>query len=118
MIACGLIFAPSAASSQELTTDEGRLILGQLYELRSARTELEAYREHVERDAELDIRERENADRALDLERRATIIAERERDLEKDRAETYRALYESVTTGRSWKCKVAKVFTLGLAQCR
>ena len=118
MLACGLISAPSVASSQELTPDEGRLILGQLYELKSARTELEAYREHVERDALLDIRERDNAARALELERRATSIAEQERDLERDRAETNRALYESVTKGRSWQCKVAKVFTLGLARCR
>ena len=115
---CGLISAPSVANSQELTPDEGRLILGQLYELRSARIEIEAYREHVERDAVLDTRERENAGRALELERRATTIAERERDLERDRAETYRALYESVAAGRSWQCKVAKVFTLGLARCR
>lgn len=90
MIACGLIFGLSVASSQELTPDEGRLILGQLYELRSARAELEVYREH----------------------------AERERDLERDRTETYRALYDSVTRGRSWQCTLAKVVTLGMARCR
>jgi hypothetical protein len=80
--------AQSQLISPPLNDGEKRQILGQLYELHSCRDEVRAYRDYVSRDTEQNSREKTNADRALDLERQATALAQRERDLERDRANT------------------------------
>lgn len=117
MIACGQNYALSQNNSPP-TPDEGRRILGQLYELQSCRSESGAYQEYVERDKEQDAREKANYERSLELEKRATALAEKERDLEREKAETYKGMFEAVTKkGIGLGCVMKKVFTLGLGRC-
>jgi Na+-translocating ferredoxin:NAD+ oxidoreductase RnfC subunit len=100
-----------------LTNGEKRQIISQLYELQAARSELAAFTDFVAREKDQDARERTNSDRALELERLATQLAQQERDLAKEKAATFEALYKAATHKRSLGCTLAKVFTLGLARC-
>jgi len=72
----------------------------------------------VSRESEQDAREKANSERALDLEKQATAIARRERDLAIDKANTFEQLYRSVTKKPGIGCRLAKIFTLGLARCQ
>jgi hypothetical protein len=116
-IACGTTYAQSPANSP-LTPDEGRQVLGQLLELGSCREESAELARHFERDRELDTRERESWERAVELERRATGLAERERDLAREQAELYEQIYRSLTTGSGIGCRILRVITLGIHRCR
>jgi hypothetical protein len=115
-IACGTTYAQSPGNSP-LTPDEGRQVLGQLLELRSCREESAELARHIERDRELDTRERESWERALEIERRATALAERARDLAREKAELYEQLYRSVTKGPGIGCRLLRVITLGIRRC-
>jgi hypothetical protein len=116
-----LILMPRFGRSQEnspLSPEEKRQILGQLFELRSCRDETRAYEQYVARDREQDAREKANLERSLELERQATALAQKERDIERDRAETYEKLYRSLTKGPGIGCILKRVFTLGIHRCR
>jgi hypothetical protein len=65
----------------------------------------------------LDVQEKANADRALELEKQATALAQRERDIERDRANTFESLYRSVTKKPGIGCRVARALTLGIVRC-
>ncbi len=117
MIACGTTYAQSPANSP-LTPDEGRQVLGQLLELGNCREESAELTQHIDRDRELDARDRATWDRALELERRATGLAEQERDLALARAAFYEDLYRGVTRGPSIGCRILRVITLGIHRCR
>ena len=125
MIASGMIFAPRPAICQEipdnsepLTPDEGRLILGQLYELQTRRAEVETLREYIARDREQDELERVNFARSIDIEREATRIATAERDLMREKADMYETLYRAITAKPSLTCRIARVVTIGIYRCR
>lgn len=62
-------------------------------------------------------RERELAVRELDTERQRTDIANQRADVERTRAEFYENAFKTVSKGTSMKCKLARVFTLGLTRC-
>ncbi len=111
---------PSALCQQNspLTDDEKRRILGQLFELESCREECHAYEEYVARDREQDAREKENCERALELERQATALAEKERDLAQEKAALYEDLYRSLKREPGIGCWLKRIFTLGIARCR
>ena len=100
-----------------LTTDEGRRILGQLYELGSLREEVRTYQVHISRDAELDARETAAHERALELERKATAIAERQRELEAEKAKLYEDFYRAVTKKAGVGCRILRALTLGIHRC-
>lgn len=70
----------------------------------------------VDREA-LSQRERELSVRELDTERQRTDIANQRADVEHTRAEFYKNAFKTVSKGTSMKCKLARVFTLGLAKC-
>lgn len=110
---------PSALPQQgSLTPDEKHRLLRQLngYEACLAgNAELKALRE---REAAMDERERAQAARDLEIERKATALANERGDLYKQQMEFYRTALESVTRGPSAWCRVKKIFTLGLARCR
>lgn len=53
----------------------------------------------------------------LEIERQKTALAERQIQVEKERAEFYKLAMEELTKGRSFGCTLAKIFTLGLARC-
>jgi len=100
------------------TTEEERLILEQLYELRRARVEIVELKEYIARDAEVDIQERENAARALELEKQTTDLARLETELYKDKANIYETLYRAVTAKPSLGCRIARVVTIGIYRCQ
>ena len=117
MIGCGTPFAQSQENSP-LTPEERRTILFQLYELRSCRAEVEALEAYIERDTEQDAREKANYERALELERQATRLTERERDLALEKAGLYEQLYRGLAKKPGFWCRISQVFTLGIARCR
>ena len=97
---------------------EERQILDQLYELRRARSEIVELRDYIQRDAEIDERERVTAARALELEREATRLAGLERDIMQEKAGLYESLYRAITAKPSLGCRVARVLTIGIHRCR
>ena len=114
-------FAECQQSSQQpqppLNETEKRLVLGQLLELKSCRQETAAYKDYLSRETELVTKERVNYERALDLEKQATALAQKERDLAQDKENFYEQAYRTVTKKPGKLCQVVKVITLGLAQC-
>ena len=125
MIVSGLIFAPLPVNSQEipdnaepLTPNEGRLILGQLYELQTRRAEVETLRAYIERDREQDERERKLVDIQLDNINEKLNLVYIQLDIANERAKLYESLYRAVTAKPSFGCRVAKVVTIGLYRCR
>ena len=117
MIACGMISGWSQDNSP-LTPDEGRQILGQLLELESCREGSAEMARYIERDRELDARDRATWERALELERRATGLAEQERDLAREQAALYENLYRGMTRGPGIGCRILRVLTLGIHRCQ
>lgn len=108
-----------------LTVEEKRLILGQLFELESYRKALAAYQELQEQKDRAHEQEREYWNRALEVERdaaalieREKVIVERERDLALERAKFYEDAYLSLTKKGGFGCVMKKIFTLGIASCR
>lgn len=119
-----LLFAtPWPSFAQErgpLTELEKREVLARLHELRIARAELEVLHDYVDKDEAQDKRERELAARELANEKRATALAERERDLEKTRADQLDALLKAASkkpsaVGRAlkWGLPAAAIAGLG-----
>lgn len=62
-------------------------------------------------------RERAIAARELETEKQRTGIAEEKVLIEKTRGDFYENAFKTVTKKTSSWCKVAQVFTLGLARC-
>jgi hypothetical protein len=112
----GTNFAASQTNSP-LNPNEGRQILGQLLELRSVRDEVTKLDAYIARDKEADEREKELAARALALEKKATEIAEAERDLAREKAELYEGLYKAIAKGPSVGCRIARALTVGIYRC-
>jgi hypothetical protein len=71
----------------------------------------------IERDRDQDAREKLNWDRAVELERQATALAQRERDLAIEKANLYEQLYRSVTKKPGIGCRILRVITIGLYPC-
>lgn len=116
-----LLFGGTFGLSQDnspLTPDEGRQVLGQLLELGSCRAETRELTGYVSRDREQDAREKATWERALELERRATGLAEGERDLARERAELFEGLYRGRDRGPGIGCRILRVITLGIHRCR
>lgn len=110
--------ALSQQSSPPLSESEKRQILRQLLELESARAQILTYEQFVAREAVQDERVRANAARALDLEKQATSLAEKERDLAQEKADLYKQLWQAATKKKGGiGCTLKKIFTLGLARC-
>jgi len=112
------LFGQSQQTSQPpLDPGEKRQILLQLYELQSCRGQVTTYEEYAGREKEQVERERANWQRALDLEKQAIQLAQRERDLQADRAAFYEQAYKSVTKRPGLGCRVLAVVTLGMHRC-
>jgi hypothetical protein len=109
--------AQSPQNSPPLNDEEKRVILGQLFELRSCREQVETYEQFVEREAEQDAKEKANTDRALELEKRATELMTRERDLAIEKATLYEGLYRSVSKKPGIGCRIWRVVSFGIARC-
>ena len=116
-----LISTPLCGQSQQtsppLDPGEKRQILLQLYELQSCRGQVASYEEYAGREKEQVERERANWQRALDLEKQATQLAERERDLQAERAAFYEQAFKSVTKRPGLGCRILAAVTLGMHRC-
>ena len=107
-----------AGGSEPLTIDEGRLILGQLYELKSRRQEVETLRKYIDRDAEQDNRERELVHIQTALMNEKLDLVHKSAELQRERADLYETLYRAITAKPSLGCRIAKALTVGLYRCR
>lgn len=102
----------SQENSNPLTSEEKRVILMQLYELRSCRESVSAYEQYVGRDKEQDARERQNYERSLELEQEATRLAT-------EKTQFYKDAYLTLTKKPGWWCSWGRwVFALGIPKCR
>jgi hypothetical protein len=86
-------------------------------ELKSCRESIKTYDSYVTRDAEQDFREKANYERAMELEKQATALMQKERDLAQEKASIYEQLYRSATKKPGIGCRLARIFTLGIARC-
>ena len=117
MMPCACSFGDWQLPPQPLTELERREILHRLVELESLRAEVAVYKSYIEREAALAKKEQSNSDEAIRLAGEATKLAQRETQLEKERADFYENAYKTIAKGRSKKCTILKIFTLGLARC-
>lgn len=104
-------------SPPPLNPAEKRQILLQLYELQSCRGQVVSYEEYAGREKEQAERECANWQRALDLEKQATQLAQRERDLQAERAAFYEQAFKSVTKRPGLACRILAAVTLGVHRC-
>ena len=119
-----LISTPLFAQSQQpspaappLSSEEKRRILAQLYELQSCRSEVASYEDFVNREREQDAQERANWQRAVELEKQATALAQKERDLALEKAAFCEAQFKSLTKKPGLGCRVLAAITLGVHRC-
>lgn len=111
------LFGQSPQNSLPLSPEEKRRVLIQLLELRSCREQVATYDSYVQRDLEADVRDKALSTRELEVERKATALAEKERDLALDQAGYYKAAYEALKKKPGAGCWVARIFTLGIHRC-
>lgn len=104
--------------SAQLNEAEKRRILAQLYELQSARQTLVLYSDYIKRLDDQAKREQDLCVRTVDLEKKATALAEKERDLYKDQANTWQQMYKVATKKPGWTCILKRIVTLGLGRCK
>jgi len=86
-------------------------VIYRLEELKVRREQIKMFEAIIARDSVQD--EREKA-----LNEKQVVMLTDERDLYKDKAESYKKALDDMMKGRSVGCWVAKIFTLGLARCR
>jgi hypothetical protein len=85
--------------------------------LKASRATVKILEQFISREAEQDIKEKENTDRALSLEKQATELAYKERDLYKDKAITYEQLYRALTKKPGFGCWLKRIFSFGIVRC-
>jgi len=117
LLPCNLLAQTQQQLQSPLNETEKRLVLGQLLELKSCRQETAAYKDFIARESDLSAKERANYDRALDLEKQATALAQKERDLAQDKANFYEQAYHTATKKPGIGCQIVKALTLGIARC-
>jgi hypothetical protein len=109
---------PANPPTTPLSYPEKQEVLKQLIKVPELETQVKALNGYVQDQDSLHQKEKANSDQALELEKKATELAQKERDLAKDQATFYKDLYQSVTKKTSLKCKIARVLTLGIYRCK
>ena len=106
------ILAPAQDVTVPVTIDERdkRQIIERLEELKIRRQQVQMLQSIIDRDAQQDQREKELNDKQI-------ALISQERDIYREEAAKYKKAFEDATRGRSKKCWVAKVLTIGLARC-
>jgi L-fucose isomerase-like protein len=108
------VWFPAIGLAQDVivTIDEHdkKEIIERLEELKVRREQVKMLQAIIERDQQQDQREQE-------LNAKQVALLTQERDLYKEEATRYQKAWEDATRGRSKKCWVAKVFTVGIARC-
>jgi hypothetical protein len=115
-----IVFGTISGWSQDnspLTPDEGRQILGQLLELNSCRNETKEYEAFIEREKDQDAREKELYDKELKLWGDRLELKQKELDLETEKKEFYKDMYDELTRKKGVKCFFKKLFTLWRSSC-
>lgn len=111
--------AQNSVPQKPLNDDEKRLILIQLIELEQTRAKVSAYEDWIKKEQELYDREKAVWQQTVDNEKRATEVANKERDLALEQAKFYKDAFESVTKKRgSVGCTIAKILTIGIYRCK
>lgn len=108
---------PTKSNSAPLTPDELREGILRIEQGILAAKEADLLRKSMADRDTLSQRERVVADRELDLEKQRTQLAQQTAAVEKSRGDFYENAFKAVTKKTSFGCKVARVFTLGLAKC-
>lgn len=113
------IFAQEAPRqpAAPLTEAERREVLDRLYELRVTKAELSVLNDHLEKRDALDAREKAAWERSIEIEKKATALAERERDLEKARGDFLNEQLKAATKGRSVGCTILKLLPPWIWRC-
>lgn len=115
---CAQSLQSSPPQAGPLSSEEKRLILQQLVELRAARAQIATYEEFIARDREQDKKEQELATRALELERKATTNAEARATLNQEKADMYKSLLEaSNKRGCGIGGRILWILTVGQRRC-
>lgn len=102
---------------QPLTEPERREILHRLVQLESALAENRVFAAYIERETALAKKEQANSDEGIRLAGEATRLAQRETELERERADFYENAYKTLSKGRTKKCTLLKILTIGIARC-
>jgi len=112
---------PSTASWSQspssLTADELRITADHLSELKTARLRIQTLTTYIEQLQALESRASAVSQQELEVERRLRGIAEKERDVEKMRADQLEVALKLALHRPSIGCQILRVFTLGLARC-
>lgn len=115
---CWPSYGQVPTNEQPFTPDEEREILLRLFELGEFRVRLNLAVDQLERERELGDRERAVAAREIEAQKALNAAIERERDLERDKARTYKDLFDAATKKRNGiGCQLKRIFTFGLARC-
>jgi hypothetical protein len=105
-------------SKTPLSIEDEREVLRQLIQLESERMTRRLLEEQLQKEHALEERERSAAARELEAQKALTTAAEQGRGLERDRAETYKGLYQEVKKKPGGLgCRVKQILTLGLGRC-
>lgn len=113
-----LILPQPVTAEDQLTEQDRRQILYRLGELRLLREKLALQEAFIERDAEMDQRERDLAARQLSVEKDARQVAEQQRDMYKEQAKTFEQAYEALRKKPAgFGCVMKRIFSLGIARC-
>lgn len=110
--------APLAYAQEPLNEQDKREILLRLKELELERQKNKFLTEYVEFSKEQSAREKELADKQLALKQQELDLANKEIAVWKEKSTTFEEAYKLATKGRSVKCTIAKIFTLGIVRCR
>ena len=104
--------------AQEPLNDlEKREILVRLQELGIQREKVASLEAYIDREQDVDARERELVARGMELKQKEIELAHQETELWKQKAGAFEHAFKVATAGRSGRCKVLKIFTLGIARC-
>jgi hypothetical protein len=100
-----------------LAENESRLVLGQLEELNIRRNEVISYNKLIEEDKLLDKQKEENFTFQLETEKLNVKIVKEELKLMEEKMLFFENSYNTCSKGRSKKCWVVKILTLGMGKC-
>jgi hypothetical protein len=101
-----------------LVDAEKRVVIVQLIKTASLAIQVAAYQDFVQKEQVQHDQEQLGNAKALEIEKQATSLAQKERDLQKERADMYEQLYKSVTKKPGVGCWIWRILTLGIHNCR
>jgi hypothetical protein len=95
-----------------------RITADHLAELKTARLKIQALDTYIAQLQSLELRATAVSQQELEVERRLRGIAEKERDVERIRADQLEMALKLALRRPSIGCRILRIFTLGLARCQ